>query len=391
MKLGLIISYSGAGFSLPEAEIQAAERLGFDSVWTSEAWGSDAVSPAAYILAQTKRLKVGTAIMQMPARTPAMAAMTAMTMNSLSGGRFIMGLGPSGPQVIEGGHGVPYGKPLLRTREYISIVRQIVAREAPLEHNGEHYQIPYLGAGATGLGKPLKSILHGDKGLKIYTGTIAPAGVAVSAEVADGMFPVFAIPEKFDVFGPSLEKGFEKAGGGKDLSNYDILPFVPTVMGDDIDVCRQPIKEHLALYIGGMGARDKNFYNDYAKRLGFEAAAKQIQDNFLTGKRKEAAAAVPDELVDAIGLVGSAERIKARLADWKKAAFSRYHGGESVTTARYAYSEWTDGNNMLYDREKDPAENVNVVANPEYSQVVEKMQKLLQEHLVLEVDRSVSV
>ena len=324
MKLGLVIGYSGAGFGLPDEEIQAAERLGFDSVWTSEAWGSDAVSPAAYILAQTKQLKVGTAIMQMQARTPAMAAMTAMTMNALSGGRFSMGLGPSGPQVIEGWHGVPYGKPLLRTREYISIVRQIVAREAPLEHHGEHYQIPYHGEGATGLGKPLKSILHGDKDLKIYTGTIAPAGVAVSAEVADGMFPVFAIPEKFDVFAPSLEKGFAKAGGGKDLASYDILPFVPTVMGDDLDACRKPVKEHLALYIGGMGARDKNFYNDYAKRLGFEAAAKQIQDNFLTGKRKEAAAAVPDELVDAIALVGSPERITARLADWRKAADAGY-------------------------------------------------------------------
>lgn len=320
MKVGYVMGYSGARLEFPKAEVDAAEALGFDSIWTAEAYGSDAVTPAAWALAQTKRIKVGTAIMQMPARTPACAAMTAMSLQHLSGGRFIMGIGPSGPQVIEGWHGVPYGKPLMRTREYVSIVRQILAREAVLEHNGEHYQVPYYGDGATGLGKPLKSILHGDPKMKIYTGTIAPAGVAMSAEVADGMFPVFMIPEKFDVFEPALEKGFDRTGGGKDLSNYDILPFVPTVMGDDLDACRQPVRENLALYIGGMGARDKNFYNDYAKRLGFEAAAKQIQDLFLTGKRDEAAAAVPDELVDGMALVGSADRIRARVADWQAAA-----------------------------------------------------------------------
>ena len=320
MKVGMVIGYSGAGFRMPDAEIAAAERLGFDSAWTSEAWGSDAVTPATWALAHTRRLKVGTAIMQMQARTPACAAMTAMTLGALSGGRFILGIGPSGPQVTEGWHGVAYGKPLQRTKEYIAIVRQILAREAPLEYAGAHYQIPYRGADATGLGRPLKSILHGDASLKIYTGTIAPAGVAMSAEVADGMFPVFAIPERLDTFIPALEKGFAKAGGGKSLASYDILPFVPTVMGDDLDACRRPVKEHLALYIGGMGARDKNFYNDYAKRLGFGAAAKQIQDLFLTGKRSAAADAVPDELVDAIALVGKPDRIARRVADWQKAA-----------------------------------------------------------------------
>ena len=204
MKVGYVMGYSGAHLEFPKAEVDAAEALGFDSIWTAEAYGSDAVTPAAWALAQTKRIKVGTAIMQMPARTPACAAMTAMSLQHLSGGRFIMGIGPSGPQVIEGWHGVPYGKPLMRTREYVSIVRKILAREAVLEHNGEHYQVPYYGDGATGMGKPLKSILHGDAKMKIYTGTIAPAGVAMSAEVADGMFPVFMIPEKFDVFEPAL-------------------------------------------------------------------------------------------------------------------------------------------------------------------------------------------
>lgn len=320
MKVGYVMGYSGSHLEFPEAEVDAAEALGLDSIWSAEAYGSDAVTPATWALARTKRIKVGTAIMQMPARTPACAAMTAMSLQHLSGGRFIMGIGPSGPQVIEGWHGVPYGKPLMRTREYISIVRKILARDAVLEHHGEHYQVPYYGEGATGLGKPLKSILHGDPKMKIYTGTIAPAGVAMSAEVADGMFPVFMMPEKFDVFEPALEKGFGRAGSGKSLENYDILPFVPTVMGDDLDACRQPVRENLALYIGGMGARDKNFYNDYAKRLGFETAAKQIQDLFLTGKRAEAAAAVPDELVDGIALVGSADRIRARVADWQTAA-----------------------------------------------------------------------
>lgn len=333
MKIGLVLGYSGAQFDVPQDKVDAAERLGYDSIWTSEAWGSDAVTPAAWILARTKRVKAGTAIMQMSARTPAMAAMTAMTMNALSGGRFILGIGPSGPQVIEGWHGQAYGKPLMRTREYIAIVRQIIAREAPLEHQGEHYQIPFHGDGATGLGKPLKSILHGDKAQKIYTGTIAPAGVAMSAEVADGMFPVFAIPEKFDVIAPALEKGFAKAGGGKSLDNYDILPFVPTVMGEDVAECRKPVKAHLALYIGGMGARDKNFYNDYAERLGYGAAAKQIQDLFLTGKRQAAADAVPDELVDQIALVGPAARIEARLQDWRKAADQGYVHSMLLTQA----------------------------------------------------------
>ncbi len=319
MKVGIVLGYSGADFSILDDVIQAADKLGFDSVWTSEAWGSDAVTPATWVLARTERVKVGTAIMQMSARTPACAAMTAMTLEKLSGGRFVLGIGPSGPQVIEGWHGQPYGKPLARTREYIAIIRQILERQQPLEHEGEHYQIPYHGPGATGLGKPLKSILHGDPSLKIYTGTIAPAGVAMSAEVADGMFPVFVIPEKLGVFDEALEKGFAKAGGGKSLASYDILPFVPTVMGDDLDACRRPVKEHLALYVGGMGARDKNFYNDYAKRLGYADAASKIQDEFLGGRRKDAAASVPDALVDELCLVGPADRIKDRVQVWKAA------------------------------------------------------------------------
>ncbi len=320
MKLGIVVGYSGSTFSLDMDLIGEAERLGYDSVWTSEAYGSDAISPAAWILAQTSSIKVGTAIIQMASRTPTMAAMTANTLQSLSGGRFMLGIGPSGPQVIEGWYGVPYGRPMTRTREYVSIIRKILAREEPLVHDGEHYQIPSTGKGTTGLGKPLKSILHGDPSLKIFTGAFTPAGVRTAAEVADGFFPVWMNPERFDVFEDALADGFAKAGGGKGLDDFEIMPFVTVCLGDDLEACRMPVKKNLALYVGGMGARDKNFYNDYSKRLGHEEAAAKIQDLFLDGKYKEAAMAVPDEYVDQIALVGPKERIAERLQVWREAS-----------------------------------------------------------------------
>jgi F420-dependent oxidoreductase-like protein len=317
MRLGLLTGYSGAKLSVDIRLIREAEDLGFDSVWTAEAYGSDAVAPLAWIGAQTTKIKLGTAIMQMPARTPAMTAMTAMSLDSLSGGRFMLGLGPSGPQVVEGWHGVPYGKPLTRTREYVEIVRKILAREAPLEHKGEHYQIPYLGEGATGLGKPLKSILHGRADLPIFTAAIGPKGVACSAEVADGLIPVWMNPERADLFEPALEEGFRKAAPGKRRDAFRIAPFVTCVLGADLEKARLPVKGMLSLYIGGMGARGKNFYNDYARRLGYEEAAARIQDLYLDGRKGEALAAVPDALVDEVALVGPAERIVERLAAWK--------------------------------------------------------------------------
>jgi F420-dependent oxidoreductase-like protein len=320
MRLGLLAGYSGARLTLNIELIQEAERLGFDSIWTAEAYGSDAVAPLAWIGAQTTKIKLGTAIMQMPARTPAMTAMTAMSLDSLSGGRFILGLGPSGPQVVEGWHGVAYGKPLTRTREYISVVRSILAREAPLEHKGEHYQIPYTGAGATGLGKPLKSILHGRPDLRIFTASIGAKGVACSAEVADGLIPVWMNPDRIDLFEPHLQEGFAKAGPGKRREDFSIAPFVTCILGDDVEQCRMPVKAMLALYIGGMGARGKNFYNDYAKRLGYEEAAARIQDLYLEGRKPEAIAAVPDRLVDEVALVGPSDRIVDRLSAWKGSA-----------------------------------------------------------------------
>ncbi len=320
MKLGMMMSYGPSSIQERVALAQEAERLGFDSVWTSEAWGSDAVTAASWLLAQTSSIKVGTAIMQMAARTPAMAAMTAMSLQEYSGGRFLMGIGPSGPQVIEGWHGEAFGKPLARTREYIAIIRRILAREAPLEHQGEHYQIPNTGSGTTGLGKPLKTIMHPDPNLKIYTGAFTPAGVRTAAEIADGVIPIFINPEKIDLFDAPLEAGFAKAGGGKGHDDFAMAPFCRVVVNDDLEAARDGLRDYFALYIGGMGARDKNFYNDHAIALGYPDAAPEIQDHFLNRRRREAAAAVPDQMIDDLALVGPADRIKDRLEAWKAAA-----------------------------------------------------------------------
>jgi len=320
MRLGILLRYKGEAGGPRMDEVLEAERLGYSAVWTGEAYGTDAVTPIAWVLARTTRIKAGTGIMQMSARTPACAAMTAATLQAMSGNRFLMGIGPSGPQVIEGWHGMPYGKPLTRTREYVAIVRKILAREAPLEHQGEHYQIPYKGPGATGLGKPLKSILHPDPNLKIYTAAFSPAGLRTAGEVADGVQPIFMSPEQASlVTGPVLE-GMAAAGKGRSLADFDVAPFVRVAMGPDLQACRDAIKPEMALYIGGMGARTKNFYNDQMRRMGYEEAAARIQDAFLGGRREEAMAAVPDAFIDETALVGPPERIKERLQAWKAAA-----------------------------------------------------------------------
>jgi F420-dependent oxidoreductase-like protein len=333
MKLGLVIGYAGRKLSIPMDVVGEADRLGFDSCWTAEAYGSDAVSTAAWILAKTEKLRVGTAIMQLAARAPTMAAMTSISLDQLSGGRFIVGLGPSGPQVVEGWYGATYAKPLTRLREYIEIMRLVFAREAPVEYNGVHYQLPYTGKDGTGLGKPLKSILHCEHQIPIYTASLQPNAVAMSAELCDGFFPVWMNPDRFDIFQPAVEKGLAKAGGGKSLANFDVAPFVTVVLGDDLEQCRMPVKAMLALYIGGMGARDKNFYNEYATQLGYGEAAKQIQDLYLDGKKNEAMAAVPDQLVDEIALVGPAARIRDHAQRWL-AAGKRQHVGSMLIGCR---------------------------------------------------------
>ncbi len=319
MKLGFLLGYSGKHIHIPIDLIQQAESMGYDSVWTAEAYGNDAVTSAAYVLAQTTKIRVGTAIMQMPARTPAMCAMTAMSLDQLSGGRFIVGLGASGPQVVEGWHGVPYGKPVTRTKEYIQIMRKIFEREGPVEFDGQMYQMPNQSEGTTGLGKPLKSILAAASDIPIYTASITPAGLRCAGEVADGVFPVWMDPNKYDVLGESIEQGFEKAGNGKSLKDFDIAPFVTVAMNDDLDAAYDALRPWLALYIGGMGAKNKNFYHDYATRLGYGDAADQIQELYLSGKKPEAEALVPNELLDEVSLIGPRERIIERLGPWKEA------------------------------------------------------------------------
>jgi len=320
MKLGLLLRYDGEPGGPNMDLVLEAERLGFESVWSGESYGTDSVTPVAWVLARTKRIKAGTGIMQMPGRTPACAAMTAMTLQAMSGNRFLMGIGPSGPQVVEGWHGVAYGKPLARTKEYIEIVRKIFDRTGNLEYQGEHYQIPYKGPGATGLGKPIRSIVKAQPGLPIYTAAIAPAGLRTAGEVADGVLPIYLNPEKAELVVDPVLEGRVKAGKPRNLDGFDIAPYVRMAMGPDLAKCRDAVRPQFALYIGGMGAREKNFYNDYAKRLGYADAAVTIQDHFLAGRRNEAAAAVPDKLIDEIALVGPADRIKGRLKDWKAAS-----------------------------------------------------------------------
>lgn len=319
MKLGILLGYSGKHIDIPIDLIRKAESMGYDSVWTAEAYGNDAITAATWVLAQTDKIRVGTAIMQMPARSPAMCAMTAMSLDQLSGGRFICGLGASGPQVVEGWHGVPYGKPVTRTREYIQIMRKIMAREGPVEFQGEMYQLPNTGAGTTGLGKPLKSILQGNPAIPIYTASITPAGLRCAGEVADGVFPVWMDPNKFSLIGEDIQKGLDIAGGGKTLADFDIAPFVSVAVNEDLDAAYDSLRPWLALYIGGMGAKGKNFYHDYAARAGYADVADRIQDLYLSGKKAEAEALVPNQLLDEVALVGPRERVIERLADWKAA------------------------------------------------------------------------
>ncbi len=319
MSLRLGLTTAGADGPALIALVREAERLGFDSTWCGESYGVDAVTRLAWLGGQTTRIRLGSSILQVPARSPALTAMTAMTLDALTGGRFILGLGPSGPQVIEGWYGVPYGKPVTRTREYIQIMRKIMERDGPVEFDGQIYHMPNRGEGTTGLGKPLKSILERCPEVPIYTASITPAGLHCAGEVADGVFPVWMDPNKYHILGEHLEQGFAKAGNGKSLKNFDIAPFVMVAANDDLAAAFESLRPWLALYIGGMGAKGKNFYHDYATRLGYGEVATRIQDLYLSGKKVEAQALVPNELIDEVALVGSHGRIVERLAPWKAA------------------------------------------------------------------------
>ncbi len=308
MRLGFYMGYAPPGTNpLELLELaREAERLGYDSAWAAEAWGVDAITPLAWLGATTTTLKLGTAIMQLPGRSPANAAMTAATLDMLSGGRFLMGLGTSGPQVVEGWHGQEWGKPLGKTREYVEIVRSVLRRER-LEHHGAHYDIPL--SGGTGLGKPLKLMARPLRSeIPIYLAAIGPKAVEQAFEIADGWLPIFWSPERArDVF--PLERARE---------GFDIAPSVPAVLTDDIDSGRAALKEYYSFYIGGMGARGTNFYNDLFTRYGYEAEAREIQELFLGGHQRDAATKVPDAFVDEVALVGSVDRIADRLAAWRE-------------------------------------------------------------------------
>ncbi|GIW12852.1 MAG: LLM class F420-dependent oxidoreductase [Tepidiforma sp.] len=318
MKLGLNIGYSGSRLEIPLHLVRYAESLGYDSVWTAEAYGSDAVTPLAWLAAQTSRIRLGTAVMQIPARTPAMTAMTMSTLDALSGGRVMVGLGLSGPQVVEGWHGVPYGRPAVRMREYVQILRKIWAREEPVTYAGTEYRLPFDGAGAAGLGKPLKSILHGRQ-LPVYLATMGPVNIRMTAELADGWLPIWFSPRRMHLFRPHLEEGFRRAGNGKGWRDFDIAAGCTVAIGDDVGALLAAQKPFLALYIGGMGAREKNFHNEMAIKYGYGDAARRIQELYLAGRKQEAEAAVPDELADEMSLVGPPARIAARFRDWEDA------------------------------------------------------------------------
>ncbi len=311
MKLGLQLGYWGAQPPDDLVEVaQEAERLGFDSVWTAEAWGSDAFTPLAYIAAHTSKIRLGTAVVQLSARTPTATAMATLTLDHLTNGRVILGLGVSGPQVVEGWYGQPFGKPLARTREYIDIIRQVLRREAPVANDGPHYPLPFHGEGSWGLGKSLRSITHPLRAdVPIFMGAEGPKNVALAAEIADGWLPLYFSPFRVDVYTESL--GTLKPG-------FEIAQFLLVNVSDDLEAALMPVKSMLGFYIGGMGAKKRNFHMELMGRMGFEAEAHKIQDLFLEGKRAEAIAAVPDQFADEISLCGPIDRIRDRLEAWKE-------------------------------------------------------------------------
>jgi len=319
MKLGLSIGYSKAHLDLPVKLVQRAEELGYDSVWSAEAYGTDAVTPLAFLAGQTKRIRLGTGIMQLAARTAANAAMCAGTVDALAGGgRFIAGIGVSGPQIVEGWYGEPWGRPYYRIKDYVAIMRKIFKREEPVTHAGREISLPYTGEGAAGVGKALKSILHMNPNIPIYLATGNESTVKLTAEIADGWLPMGFVPGAMEEYRPWLETGFQRAGSGKSLRDFEIQASVHVEVSDDVKAALAKLKPEVALYVGGMGHRDKNFHKDQMVRRGFGDAAERIQELYLAHRKEEATAAVPDEWVDLKSLVGPLQRIKQRFRAWEE-------------------------------------------------------------------------
>jgi F420-dependent oxidoreductase-like protein len=326
MKLGLSIGYSKAAMDLPVALVQRAEALGYDSVWSAEAYGSDAVTPLAFLAAVTKKIRLGTGIMQLAARTPANAAMCAGTIDALTGGgRFIAGLGVSGPQIVEGWYGQPWGRPYYRLKDYVAIMRKIFRREEPVTHDGREISLPYTGEGASGVGKPLKSILHMNPDIPIYLATGSESTVKLTAEIADGWLPMGFVPGCLAEYGPWLEEGFRRAGNGKSLKDFEIQATIHVELAQDVKAALARLKPEVALYVGGMGHKDKNFHKDQMIRRGFGEAADRIQELYLAHRKEEAIAAVPDDWVDMKSLVGPPDRIRQRFRPWEES------GATSIT------------------------------------------------------------
>lgn len=316
LKLGLALGYWGAGPPPGLADlVRAAERLGYDSMWAAEAYGSDALTPLAWLGSSTSRMRLGTSVMQMSARTPVATAMAAMTLDHLSGGRFVLGLGASGPQVVEGWYGQPYPKPLARTREYVAIVRQALAREV-VSFAGEHYQLPY--PGGTGLGKPLRSTIHPLRpDLPILLAAEGPKNVALAAEIADGWLAMFYSPHSDAYYRAALQEGFARPGARRTAETFEVTCRVNVEIDDDVEAAADRVRPMLALYVGGMGARGANFHFEVFARMGFEAECARVQELYLAGRKEEAAAAIPLSMVEAVALVGPREKIAEELEAWR--------------------------------------------------------------------------
>jgi F420-dependent oxidoreductase-like protein len=321
MKLGLQLGYWGAQPPQGIAElVSAAEEAGFDALFTAEAWGSDAFTPLAWWGRETTKLRLGTSIVQMSGRTPTSIAMHALTLDHLSNGRMILGMGVSGPQVVEGWYGQPFSKPLARTREVIDIVRQVLAREAPVTNPGPHYPLPYTGEGAVGLGKPLKSIVHPLRAdLPIWLGAEGPKNVAQTAEIADGWLPLFFPPGGADLFQPWLDEGFARPGARRTRETFEIAAMCHLQVTDDVPAAIESLKPYVALYMGGMGAKEANFHKNVFDRLGYAEVTEKVQDLYLAGRKDDATALVPDELVDDLHIIGDRVKVRDKIQQWEEA------------------------------------------------------------------------
>lgn len=316
LKIGISMGYSGARIEFPWERVKLADSLGYDTVWSAEAYGSDAMTPLAYVAAITKQIKLATGIVQIGARTPANCVMQAQTIDGMSGGRMILGLGVSGPQIIEGWYGTPWGKPLDRLRDYVAIMRKIQEREGPVSHDGPEYKLPYSGPGSSGLGKPLHSILHMRRDMPIWLGSFTPGGLRLAGEIADGVTAGF-VPSEFDRVKNTLEEGFAKAGNGKSWDDFQLYTGSTVIITNDVKAALDSVKPGRALYIGGMGARSKNFHNWRVVQRGYPEVAAKVQDLFLAGRKDEAAAAIPDELIDEEVMVGPPDRIREKFRTWQ--------------------------------------------------------------------------